>query len=472
MKIIKHLSPCQILIEKVFSPQDLTKIEERVLKAKCQEVSIPGFRPGNAPLDKIRAILEPTAEWEKLIGIKLQEEMIDNWAESYEKDLGEIVKIMDLKVIKRDPLTIECSFEYFPRISEEMLKENHKNINIGNIQKPSQIKVSDKEVEDALLELQKRRTSLKPAAGSSLEKDKVAFITTLLINEKVPGEEKPDSLVGRDLFQWGIGQYGSDFDEQVKGMREGEERKISISQSKDGGFARLEKIIDLKSKLPENNQDKKINLTVKMEKIFTSEVPPIDDNFAKSLGNFNNLAELKSNIEHGMLLEKLHQEKNKRKESLIDALLKNIDLELPESIVKKSAEGLKKDFENRINQEFGEKALEINQKKSEEEQAKFNQIFEERARKELKLERILEAIAQKEKIVPSVKEVDDEIQKIIRSFSSPKEAKKSLGDPQKLTDKVTLALCFDKTMQYLEKENKISADIDEEMDKIEKEHHH
>lgn len=465
MRIIKHLSPCQILIEKVFKPEDLTKIEEQVLKTKCAEITVPGFRPGNTPLEKIREIIEPTPEWEKLVGIKLQEELIDNWAQDHVAELGEIVKIIDLKVTQKEPLTVQSQFEYFPRVSENLLGEKYKQIKISNKIAPGEIKVTDNEVENTLLEIQKRRTALEPAPQDSLQKERLAFIVLRSQNEK--DEVKKDSLRGRDLFQWGISQYGPEFDAKTQDMKEGEEKIIILENLKDPAIAKLEKIVKLDKKKPE------LRLNLKVEKIFTAKIPPIDDEFAKSLGHFHNIAELKASIKLGATLEKLYHEKNNRKDAFINALLQMVDLGLPESIVRRSASSLKKDFEKRMNQELTRESQKI-----EKDEAKINRAFEERARNELKLERILEAVAQKEKIVPSVDEVEEEIQKTLCSFSSPKEARKSLGNPESLRSRITLALCFDKTLKFLEQENHISDDLDPEITRIEKElhksheHHH
>lgn len=473
MRIIKHLSPCQILIEKIFSKEDLTGIEEKVLKAKCEEITVPGFRPGNAPLDKIRALVEPTPEWEKLVGVKLQEELIDSWSENFQTDLGEIVKIIDLKVKKRDPLTIECQFEYFPRVTDESLGEKYKQIKISEKQDVSAIKVTDEEVNNTISELQKRRTSLKPALTEPLDTERLAFV----VLKKTEGEkeEKENSLAGRDLFQWGIGQYGKEFDELTKGMKEGEEKTINLKQLEDQDWEKLAKLV----KLDEKNKKAPLELKLKVEKIFTAEVPPLDDDFAKSLGHFHNFSELAASIKKGVYLEKLNQEKNKRKDAFINSLLQVVvTLELPESIVKRSAITLKKDFEEKMNQSLSQKGQKFEQPKTSEEAEKINKIFEERASRELKLERILEAVAQKEKIVPSLTEVEAETQKILHSFPSPKEARKALGGPEGLTNRVTLALCFDKTIKYLEKVNHVCDDLDGEIEKVEKElehdhdHHH
>lgn len=435
MKIIKHPSATEVIIEQIFSKAELNKLEEEILKFESKSVNIPGFRPGNAPLEKVREILIKKRKWEDLMGRELQEAIITEWSKENNSELGEIIRILDVKTTKSDPLTLECHFEYFPRLKEEELAEKYKKLKIEKKQKAEDFKVTDKEVDEGLAELQKRRTVLKPV-NEPLGKDKYAFIN---ISDPQDNTDQTDSKTNKDLFQWGIAQNGKEFDEKTEGMKEGEEKEI----------------------------DKK---KVKVEKIFTSEVPELNDEFAKSLGHFHNMEELKKSMKHGLHLEKLYQELEARRDSLIKSLIENIKLELPESIVKRSADNYQKDFERQMSQ-MGELHQNENTKED-----KFGKMFEERAKRELKLQRILEAIALKEKIVPKDEEVEKELNKILQNFPSPKKAREALGDPDSFRSRVILSLCFDKTLQYLEKENGLTEDIQAEIDRIEKkehgEHHH
>lgn len=437
MKIIKHPSETEVVVEQSYSKEDLLKIEEAILKAECRNINIPGFRAGNAPLNKVREILISSHKWEDLMGVSLQESIMEEWIKEKDSELGEIVKILDVKTTKSEPLTLECHFEYFPRLKTEDIADKYKKLKVEKGQNIEEIKITDKEVEEGLAELQKRRTILKPV-GDALGKDKYAFI-----HIQDPQNEANDSKTSKDLFQWGIAQNGKDFDEKTKGMKEGEEREIEGKR-------------------------------IKIEKVFVSEAPKINDDFAKSLGHFHNLDELKASIKHGMILEKLYKELDSRRESMIQALIGAIKIELPESIVKRSAENYRKDFERQMGNQ-GEQGMDPRLRGDKVQDDRFVKVFEEKAKRELKLQRILEAIALKEKIIPEDKEIDKEVNKILQSFPSPKKARETLGDPENFRSRVILSLCFDKTLQFLEKENNLTSDIKEKIDQIEKEehdHHH
>jgi len=469
MLIKKRLGPCRITVEKTYSQDDLLKIEEKILKSEAGKVQLSGFRPGNVPLDHVKTFLKSNGRWEELRGIKLQEEIIADWVkEKKNEEIGEIVRIMEVRSLKNEPLTLECHLEFFPRLGKADLGERYKNIKVPDKNHSSDIQVPDEEVESGLLELQKRRTVLKPVADV-LGSDRSAFLK-ITCHE---GDKKTEKTVeGRDLFQWGKEQYGKKFDEKTQGMSEGEEKTIEANEIEEKYRVKLRNLISPDIAQEKIDDEKKTSFKVRVEKIFTSEIPEIDDKFAQSLGKFQGLKDLKSSMKQGIKLEKLYRERDKRKESFAEALLKAIPIEVPDSIVARSAAGYKKDFERRLGKKLDDQSSSAKEDKGgspkENVQEKFNKIFEEKARRELKLQRILEAIALAEKITPSLEEVEKETRKILQSFSSPKEAKNVLGDPQEFKSRVTLSLCFDKTIRFLEKENGLLNDIDQEIAELEK----
>jgi len=459
MIIKKRIYPCQIVVEKTYSKDDLGKIEEKILKAECGRIKIPGFRPGAAPSAKVRELLQADREWEKLLGIKLQEELISDWGKEKETEFGEIVKILKLEVLKSEPLTLQCHFEYFPRLTKKELGEKYKNLEIKKENSFKDIRASKEEIENGIKELQKRRTVLQPVE-EPLGKEKSAFIKICPLAKKggTAGEKEK-----KDLFHWGIEQYGKEFDKETEGMKEGEKKIIDLGKIKD---KEIEKI--------KSGNGEKSKLEIRVEKVFMSKIPKINDEFARSLGKFKNLEELKSSLGRGMNLEKLYQERDRRKEALLNVLLESISLELPDSIVRNSASKYKESFIEHIKNSpqhtiHSHDTAHLHEKKQRDKEEKMNKIFRERAEKELKLQRILEAVALEEKIVPGVKETEEEIHKILRSFSSPKEARKAFGSVENLRSRVTLSLCFEKTMRFLEKKNDLFEDIDKEIEKLEKE---
>ena len=101
-----------------------------------------------------------------------------------------------------------------------------------------------------------------------------------------------------------------------------------------------------------------------------------------------------------------------------------------------------------------------------ENQKKIDRLLGKKTKKELQYQRIIEAIALKEKIFPSLEEVEEETQCILRGFPSPQEVQKYFPSPYELKSKVNLSLCYEKTLQFLEKENNLTEDIDKEIKKL------
>jgi len=432
MRIIKQPSPTEVIVEKSYSKEDLQELEKEIINAKCKEYNIPGFRPGFAPLDKVKEKLVAGGDWEVLMGTKIQEKIIIDWSKDKDEKLGEIVKILNVKLTKNEPFTLECHFEYFPRLKETDISDKYLNLKVEPGKKAEEIKVTEQDIEAGLKELQQRRTILKPVR-EALGKDRMAFIKIAPAEGSPEDAEKKEN---KDLFQWGTKQQGEDFDKATAGMKEGEEKTLADGRK------------------------------VKVEKIFESQVPELNDEFAKSLGHFPTLADLKTSLQEGLLMEKLYTELEARRESLIKALIDAIEIKLPQSIVERSAKGYQRDFEDQLNK------IGHGNKKTFLKQLQDDKIFEEKAQRELKLQRILEAVALKEKIVPSDEEVGKEIKHILSSFKKPQDARVALGSPESLKSRVTLSLCFDKTLQFLEKKNHVTEDIQKQLDQLEKEHKH
>jgi len=460
MRIVKRLSPCELIVEKIYSANEIRAIEDNLLKQKNQEITLPGFRRGFAPAEKIREIAEKSPDWEEGLSIALQKKFLFDWNNDLGKTQGNVVQISSIEKTGQNPLTLAIKCECWPGFELGPNNSSYKKLEVGKGRELKDLKATSQEVEAALKEIQKRRAVLKPTR-LPLGKNIHAFI-----NISHAGRQ------GKDLFQWGEKQYGEEFDNKTKGLKEGAEKKLAVSLQE--GSARIGKVVQSKEITPEG----KTALSIKIEKTFTLDVPDLDDEFAKSMGKFQNLTELKDNLKQGLQLEKFYREKAARREKLIDSLIKEYDLPIPQSLISRNAKRAIRDFDLQTAQKLGISREELRNRRAKEENAKLDEIFLAKSEKELKLQKILEAIALKEKIVPDEKDVDKETRKILAAFTSPREAKKALGSPQDLENRITLSLCLEKTLSFLEKENQLGQDLDGEIKKVESdmqrkdEHHH
>jgi trigger factor len=166
----------------------------------------------------------------------------------------------------------------------------------------------------------------------------------------------------------------------------------------------------------------------------------IDDDFAKSLGDFKNLSELKEQIKKNIEEDKKHKEKDKRRLKIVEGILDETKLLPPDILV-----------ENEINRMFSELKFNISQagidfeeylrhiKKTEEELRKG---WRDAALKKVKVDLLLSEISKEEKVKPEQNKVDEEVDKL-------KEMHPDV-DLEKIKTYVSDMLIYEETYKLLE----------------------
>jgi len=175
------------------------------------------------------------------------------------------------------------------------------------------------------------------------------------------------------------------------------------------------------------------------------EIPPLNDEFAQSLGNFSSLEELKNSIREGIFQEKEIKERERLRELFIEEISKNLTLTLPESLVasftqenidyfKNFLKGLGKDFETYLQE-------------TSQSQADFEAKMKELAQIQIKRSLILYQIAKEEKIEAS----DEEVFLLAQKIASQQGLEKiSEVDRKRLLDYAKERIIFEKVFQFLE----------------------
>lgn len=429
MEITKRESATKISVKKSFSQDELAKLEKSVLRAEANSFKFPGFRQGKAPLDKVREKLIESGQWVEALNLALQRSFLFDWDEKMAMTEGDMIRIFDFKSAGENPLAIEFICEIFPRLKKENLKKVYEKIEIG--EKKKDFKVEPKEIENTLKELQKRRTVLQPFDGAA-EKGKDVFLKISLADT--------DKFI-QDVLHCGQDRLGKELEKAILGMKEGDEKTVKVAFDQET----LEKSPQLAPL--ELKTGVETELVIRAEKIFSADEPELNDEFAKSLGDFKNLEDLHKKLEEGILLEKQQQEKDRRREALALFLLEKIELEVPTSIVERNLEEEKKRLEEYLS------------KQEEKKQKEVVESVEKRLKDEIKLQRIIETIALEEKIIPSEKEIEEETNRVLAQYRSKEEAEKALGQVEDFKSRVLLSLTYQKTFDYLEKINKIAEDL-------------
>ena len=318
------------------------------------------------------------------------------------------------KLAKGNEFVYTAKVSILPKIELPDYKE------IASKIKRTEVKIDDKEVEQALTYLQKSRAKLV-AKDAEAQKGDFIQIEYMLTN-------KPEAEPIKDGFILGEGRLLPGFEDQLIGMKANDEKKGVELDSNGQKF-----IVD-----------------VKVVSVQDMELPEINDEFAKNLGQFDNLEALKNNIKEGVTKEKEQQEVQRIRFEVLEAISKETDIELPEALIeneqKQMLEGLKNQVSQSLKVDFKEYLEKV--KKTEEEIMTSLRV---EAEKKIKNFLILREIGNKEDVKVTEEEVTEEANKTLGNFPSVEEAEKQLGSIQR----------FKEYTQEVIKNEKIFAILDE-----------
>ncbi|MEK7669337.1 MAG: trigger factor, partial [Patescibacteria group bacterium] len=145
----------------------------------------------------------------------------------------------------------------------------------------------------------------------------------------------------------------------------------------------------------------------------------LNDEFAKEAGNFKNLDELKEKVKENIIAEKKIRNIEKIRASIIEELVKNTKIELPEILIEseisKSLAQMKNDIE-RMGSKFADYLTQA--KKTEEE---LRKDFRESSEKKAKIQLIFNKIAEAEKIEPNKEILENEVKEVMKHYPDASE---------------------------------------------------
>jgi len=171
--------------------------------------------------------------------------------------------------------------------------------------------------------------------------------------------------------------------------------------------------------------------------------PAIDDEFAKDIGGFKSLLELRGNIREELTKAKEQEVRFKTEEDLMSQLIKSVSFEAPSSMVDAEAAHMLRDAQQRL-QYMGYKVDDIQK-----EEAAMKDKFRDEATKRVKAYFILDKIAQAENLSASQEEINKRIDLMAtRAKKTFEEAKKYLEENDLMED-IKAEIAQDKAMEFV-----------------------
>ena len=288
--------------------EDVSKSFRRVTKDYQRYAKIPGFRPGKVPEAVIR----------RRYATEIRKEVIDTLLpdrfNQAVRDLGVSPvgqpQITELTVEEGSPLHVKAVFEFIPAFSIEGYKD-------VTVPKPS-VEITEDEVKHELEQLRESRATIEPVEEDrALVEGDWAQIT---YKGTVEGEPEAEPVSGEDtLVEIGGKDTVEAFSIALRGAKPGQTLNVAASYPADYPEKRL--------------AEKTVDYTIEVKGIKKRNLPELNDDFAKEVGSFENLADLDKRMRENLANRKRRAVEAETKDHLFAALIERFPFPVPESLV-------------------------------------------------------------------------------------------------------------------------------------------
>lgn len=364
---------------------------ESVAREFSRVVRIAGFRPGKAPVSLIRRRFAEDIKSE--VVQSLVPEYLETAAEKANlKPLGR-PEIEELVFEEDKPLRFKARFEVLPEIQLGEYKDLE-------VEAP-EMSVTDTDVEKAIEELRERSATYVALEDRPLAAGDHAAIS--LRGSEMKPEVKRDAVHAEDvLCHLGGENTLKEFTENLVGAQPGEARRFEVAYAEDYSDREL--------------AGKTMAYTVEVRGIKQKQLPELNDEFAKDLGEFTTLAELRDKIRKDLEAEVERRRTQATRDRLVDLLVARHDFPVPEALVEHQMnQRLERGVRSLMAQGVDPRRLDVDWTKVRSQQR-------EGAVKEVKAGLLLEKIAEAENIQVTDEEVERAVGEIAASAGQSTEA--------------------------------------------------
>ncbi|MGA8199471.1 MAG: trigger factor [Candidatus Sulfotelmatobacter sp.] len=402
---------------------EVARETESQIQRYQKSARLPGFRAGHVPASIIR----------QRFGDGLKNDVIEALAPRYFRKEAEKQglipvsqpRITDLHFHDGEPLRFKASFEVLPEIQVEGYKELRAD-------KPD-IAITDEEIEQALANVLEQRAMYTDVEGRPLAQGD--FAQASMDGRPKDGKDVKEASanpVHMDdvLIEIGGKNTVAEFTQNLTGASAGDERTFDVSYPEDIADKRL--------------AGKTFIYTVKVNGIKQKSLPELNDEFAKELGEFTSLDQVRNQIRENMEAEKRHAAEHAAKDKLVAELVKRNDFEVPESLIDRQID---------LRLERGLRALAAQGMKMEDlkkmDLPRLRAGQREQAVGDVKSSLLLERVADLEKIDVSDEEVNREIDSLAKQSKQTSEAVRARLTEDGGLDRIRMRIRSEKTLDFL-----------------------
>ena len=410
---VHEIGACKRRLDVEETPEVVREAWERAFVQVQKEARLPGFRKGKVPRSMIKLHFGDDVRQEvarRLIPEVYRQALAETQIQPVEEpDLEQVT------LEESAPLKFSAVVEIRPTIT----LGQYVGLNVTHTPKA----FSETEVDEALGQLQEQHAEYRAVERPADVGDLVIVDYTL-----TPDGMEPRTETGYS-FTIGSGAVMPEIDEAAIGLAPGASRQTRVRYGD--------------THPNENLRGKAADALVRVTEVKEKVLPALDDDFARSIGEFETLDALRAEVRRGLETRRTQENRRALENAVMDAALAEHSFEVPETLVMRQVASQIEHMRGHMRRQgVDPDRLPWDYKKMAEE---LKPSGEKAVRRAL----LIEAIADKEGLRPSEADVESEIERIARSSQRPPAAVRSMLERDGAMEGIRISLMETRTLDFL-----------------------
>jgi trigger factor len=392
---LSDVSPTRKEIKIEIEPAAIRQAYDQVSDRYAKQASVPGFRPGHAPRAVVRNRFKSEIRAEvlkQLIPDAVNQAIDQHELNAIREPDVELENAAGLEKFGEEPISVKVNVEVLPKVEVQ----NYKGLEVARRLRP----ITDANVEEMFDAFRETSAAMQPvedrasAAGDTVTVNLVGKFLDNPGQEDLKADDVEVELGGRGVQE--------EFTENLTGVKADDERSFIVSYPED-----------FKS---EDLAGKRVEYTAKVTAVRVKELPEIDDEWARSLGEeFDSVATLRTKIREDLEKRAAQESDHRLRADLMAKLLDQNQFEVPQTLIdQQTSRRLESVVRDMIGRGVDPRNQQLNWEAAREE-------LRAQAEADVRSTLLLERIADEEKIEVSNEDIDAEIEAIALSSQQPVE---------------------------------------------------
>lgn len=403
----------QVELEFTIEKEAFDKAVDAAYRKNVGKMNVPGFRKGKAPKAIIEKMYGKGVFYDDALNALIPDAFEAALDEAGEKPVGQ--PEFDIVSLEGD-VVIKAAFPVKPDVTVK----NYKGYAVERAVAPT----TDEEVDAEIAQVRSRNSRTVDITDRPAADGDIAVIDYEGFVEGKPFEGGKGEKHNLTL---GSGQFIPGFEAQIVGHNPGDEFDVVVTFPEDYHAKEL--------------AGKEATFKTVLHEIKFNELPALDDDFAKDVSEFDTFDEYKADVKAKITDRHVKAADAEVEEKLIDALIDNLEADIPEAMFVNETENQLRDYDNRLRMQGLDLGTYL--KYTGLDLDKMREQFRPRAERQVKTRLALEKIAELENLTVTDEDTEAEIKKIADMYGLETDKVKEQVSPDMLAEDIKVGKAVD-----------------------------